>query len=242
VLVVNLFVICSLGQESLCPDPSKTPIPKHWNWAEITPPTNQGTLGSSSIIAALETLDDGYTVKTGKLAPLLSAQQLIDCVGEDVPPPVYLEYLAQNGGADTLASYPFTGIKGTCKSATAQIGVHISKYTVVDRANETELACAVWLHQPVAVCVDSSHINFEYYTGGIYYEPGCGTSKLDHCMLLTGFGTDDSTGAEYWICENSWGEDWGVNGFIWMSRNRGNNCGIASIAAFPDVYIPPENI
>ncbi|XP_039287949.1 crustapain-like, partial [Nilaparvata lugens] len=69
---------------------------------------------------------------------------------------------------------------------------------------------------------------------GVYYEPECNPWSLNHAVLAVGYGTTKD-GQDYWLVKNSWGNQWGEEGYIKMARNRDNNCGIASWASYPVV-------
>ena len=62
------------------------------------------------------------------------------------------------------------------------------------------------------------------------YTGRCGVD-LNHGVLAVGYTADGGAGSGgAWIVKNSWGPDWGDNGYIYMQRNlQGTNSGICGI-------------
>ncbi len=83
------------------------------------------------------------------------------------------------------------------------------------------------------LCTDLNTNSFTHFVSGVYDEPNCSSQQLDHGVLVVGYGSDE--GRDYWIVKNSWGPNWGEEGFVRMTRNRDNQCGIASQASYPIV-------
>jgi len=84
--------------------------------------------------------------------------------------------------------------------------------------------------QPVSIGVEANQDAWQLYTGGIV-NANCGDA-LDHGVLAVGYNTSDS-GVDFWNVKNSWGEAWGMAGYILIERSQANLCGVLSQPLYP---------
>jgi hypothetical protein len=95
-----------------------------------------------------------------------------------------------------------------------------------------EIKQALYEYGPVAagVYVD---VNFASYEGGVF---NAGSLQIpNHGIVLVGW--DDSLGANgAWLLRNSWGSNWGEDGYMWIEYGRSN---VGFSANFID-YAPQE--
>jgi len=75
-----------------------------------------------------------------------------------------------------------------------------------------------------------------YYSGGVYkrvpHLQHAEWEQVDHAVMLIGYGEED--GKKYWILQNSWGRDWGEDGYFRMARGV-DESGVESLVVAADV-------
>ncbi|KHN27806.1 Vignain [Glycine soja] len=217
-----------------------TGVPNAVDWREngaVTAVKDQGQCGSCWAFSTVAATEGIYQITTSMLMSL-SEQELVDCDSVDHGcDGGYMEggfeFIIKNGGISSEANYPYTAVDGTCDAnKEASPAAQIKGYETVPANSEDALQKAV-ANQPVSVTIDAGGSAFQFYSSGVFTGQ-CGT-QLDHGVTAVGYGSTDD-GTQYWIVKNSWGTQWGEEGYIRMQRGTDAQeglCGIAMDASYP---------
>ncbi|KAL6198794.1 hypothetical protein ACLB2K_028583 [Fragaria x ananassa] len=198
-------------------------IPARIDWREhgaVTPIKDQGTCGACWAFTAVAAVEGITKFKTGKLISL-SEQQLVDC---DVRNhgcnssyiDVTFKYIQKNGGIAEEKNYPYRGNDNKICNAKkeSQHAAQITGYRTIPTGRQDLLLKAVSI-QPISAAIDGRGDAFRHYHNGVFKGP-CG-HEVNHAVTIIGYGTSED-GFDYWLIKNSWGLDWGDNGYMKIHR------------------------
>ncbi|CAH1110855.1 unnamed protein product [Psylliodes chrysocephalus] len=209
--------------------------PEVMDWRErkaVLAVKDQGNCGSCWAFSTTGALEGQNAIKNNVTVPL-SEQQLVDCdtkVNEGCDGGDMLtafEYVIGHG-LNSEAEYPYEAVNGSCRAKSGSV-VQV-KAAVSVEATESALRDTVGTVGPVSIAIYADP--FQFYNQGIFDDSSCYNDSyfLDHGVLVVAYGTEN--GSPYWDVKNSWGADWGNNGYIRVARNKGM-CGIGLYNAYP---------
>lgn len=123
--------------------------------------------------------------------------------------------------------YPYTAMDGFCHPTGPGTGT-IQGFSQVPQKDIEQMKAAINF-RPVTVAIQSECDEFIHYQGGVITQ-GCG-EKMDHAVLAVGYGTEN--GIPYFLIKNSWGPQWGEQGYVKLGALPGSNvCGVLNAGAY----------
>ncbi|XP_053168552.1 dipeptidyl peptidase 1 [Hemicordylus capensis] len=225
-------------------------LPQSWDWRNVhgvnyvSPVRNQASCGSCYAFASMGMLEARIRILTNNSqTPVLSPQQVVSCSeyaqGCDGGFPYLIagKYI-QDFGVVEESCFPYTAMDSPCTLKEHDCyRYYTADYHYVGgfygACNEALMKLELVRHGPMAVAFEV-YSDFMHYKGGIYHHTGLMDpfnpfELTNHAVLLIGYGSDPGTGEKFWVVKNSWGANWGENGFFRIRRGT-DECAIESIA------------
>ena len=195
------------------------------NW--MTGVRDQGGCGSCFTFGAIGAMEGQYKVATGNpwIDVDLSEQSVISCISfgscDSGGTAEEVSIRLQNEGATDEACYPYLADDGTCDDLCADWedrrsfidGWHMSVLPWSDDDIKAQL-----VHTPM-IAQMQVYTDFYGYKNGVYSRGDSATADGWHVVALVGWDDADNS----WIARNSWGDDWGNDGYFKISRDTDCN-------------------
>jgi len=192
------------------------------NW--LGPVMNQGNCGSCVAFANVATLEAQTSITSGMpwLHPSFSPQNLFACGGGGCDSgwmnDSAASFLQQSGVTDEACAPYTSGSTGVdvdcsvkCSDADARTTRIVNSTTPSSGGGSVDAVKAALKKGPLVTDFDV-YADFITYSGGIYKHV-TGDNVGGHAVSIVGY--DDTKRA--WLIRNSWGQEWGDNGFAWIS-------------------------
>ncbi|KAI9921520.1 hypothetical protein PsorP6_000829 [Peronosclerospora sorghi] len=203
----------------------------------VNPPDMQGQCSSCWSFVTASALEAVQCIHSGdKQAPKYSKQQLVSCTSKNFgchggAPEYAIEYIRDHGIC-TESSYPYTSMDGghaaACSTTCTPVTTGIPNVAKIEPGDERTLLNVVQ-QQPVIASVVSNTAVWKQYISGVI--TSCPTAAVDHAVLVVGY---DATTIKI---QNSWGTDWGDDGYVRISRSAETmgTCAVLSDLTYPEL-------
>ena len=197
--------------------------------------------------AAAGAFGDRACIAAGLAQPaVMSPQYIKNCYTElDGCDGGYVDLAWQGLATTGIAAeqcVPFAGRKGACPAQCAdgspvQVVRAAAPYSPYVPFNTAKTVAAIQTeimrHGPVDAAM-WAFSDLASYGGGVYEKLRSTFLQGTHAVKIIGWGYDSVEDEPYWLCANSWGEEWGEKGLFRIRRGT-NECGIEDrvVAAIP---------
>jgi len=208
----------------------KAALPAEFDWRKVNPGClspikNQAFCGgcySFSVTAALETRL--CIASQGKVAVELSQQHIISCdINNHKCQGDRLDNtwkFVEMQGTVSLQCKPYESANGfapTCTNSCRTPYTNPDKYFARPGSwrfltSIYDIKYEIMNNGPISAGMET-YEDFSLYKGDIYIHT-TGRQTDHHAVVILGWGYDARYGSEYWILRNSWGPDWGENGYF----------------------------
>ena len=234
-LNLNFNANAYLNLRPVRPKQTNDAAPDEFDWRDkgvVADVKDQGSCGSCWSFATVANLEGLYAQKKGVIKTF-SEQFLVDCDTEDSGcngglMELAFEWIKNNGGFMYEADYPYANKKGTCQQDSSKfVDMKVTGYVklgpktegILLPCDENDMKEFLYQTGPLAIALNATPL--QLYIGGIVDLDIC-NPRINHAVTLVGYGTDSK---DYWIVRNSWGKDWGENGYFRIARGKGT-CGV----------------
>jgi len=218
----------------LTPDPEmeRKEFRDAFDWRDydgVTPAKDQLDCGSCWAHAAASAVEAHVRIYEGVLLDI-SEQQAIDCnssgSGCDGGTCTVAYGVWGDRGAVSEECYPYQAEESNCRQGVCSVVALVDGSTYIPNSVST-IKHAIETYGPVSTSIHVYDDLFSY-DGGCYEHAG--SDPTDHTVLICGWDDSMCGGDGAWLIKNSWGQDWGDNGFGWMKYGT---CRIGTATARP---------